>query len=172
MLRDSAAFRRWNRVRSDVRGALQSLPGASIASYGRYETSGRRTLKPMAKEKLVWKKRPESADYAAAAAYLALIFGTTRVKDVLKALRAAPVTESSAKDLLRASGLPLLPPDESSVKEDLKRVSKGKPLAPVLLLRGDMSRGIPLIVADGYHRICAVCHYDEHAAVASQIIEP
>jgi hypothetical protein len=126
----------------------------------------------MAKEKLVWKKKPESADYDAAGAYLALIFRTTRVKDFLKALRAAPVTESSAKDLLRASGLPLLPRDESSVKEDLKRVSKGKPLAPVLLLRGDMSRGIPLIVADGYHRICAVCYYDEHAAVATQIIEP
>jgi len=126
----------------------------------------------MAKEKLRWKKKPESADYTAAGAYLGLIFKPTHVKELLKALHAAPLTESSAKDLLRASGLPLLPQDESSVKEDLKKMGKGKPLAPVLLLRGDMSSGIPLIVADGYHRICAVCYYDEHAAIVSQIVDP
>lgn len=148
------------------------MAGSVNCCLGRYDMSGRGALQPMAKEQLVWKKRPESADYDAAAAYLGLIFSTARVKELLKALRAAPVTESSAKDLLRASGLPLLPQDESSVKADLKRLSKGKPLAPVLALRGDMSRGIPLIVADGYHRICAVCYYDEHAAVAGQIVEP
>jgi hypothetical protein len=33
-------------------------------------------------------------------------------------------------------------------------------------------RGVrALIVADGYHRICAVCHYDEFSPVAIQIVE-
>jgi hypothetical protein len=57
------------------------------------------------------------------------------------------------------------------VKEELKKIGKGKPLAPVLLVCGDMSKGIPLIVADGYHRICAVCHYDEFAPIACQMVE-
>jgi len=51
----------------------------------------------------------------------------------------------------------------------LKKISKGKPLAPVLLVAGDMTKGIPMVVADGYHRICAVCYDDEHAPVACQM---
>ena len=46
-----------------------------------------------------------------------------------------------------------------------KRINKGKPLAPILLIRGDMTRGLPLIVADGYHRICAICYFDESAPI-------
>jgi hypothetical protein len=83
----------------------------------------------------------------------------------VRSLRSAPIIERSAKDLLRAGDLPLLPADDPSVKEDLKRISKGKALEPVLLVAGDMSKGIPLVVADGYHRICAVYHYGEDAAV-------
>ncbi len=120
----------------------------------------------MSKEKLVWKKAPERADYAAALAFLSLIFRAPRARALVRALRAAPVSERSAKDLLRASGLPLLPREESRVREDLKRIDKGKPLPQVFLVRGDMAKGMPLIVADGYHRICAVCYYDEHAPVA------
>jgi hypothetical protein len=104
----------------------------------------------MAKEKLVWKIKPERRDYVAATSFLSLIFPAPRAKALVRALHSAPVTHRAAKDLLRASGLPLLPMDEASVK-------------------GDLSKGIPLVVADGYHRICAVCHYDELAPVASQI---
>jgi hypothetical protein len=89
----------------------------------------------------------------------------------VRAMRRKPITQRSAKDLLRASGLPLLPRNEASVKDDLKKISKGKPLAPVLLVCGDMSKGVPLLVADGYHRICAVCHYDEFAPIACQMAE-
>lgn len=71
--------------------------------------------------------------------------------------------ERAAKDLLRASGLPLLPREEPRVDRDLKKIHKGIPLAPVLLIRGDMTKRIPLLVADGYHRICAICYYDENA---------
>jgi len=125
----------------------------------------------MAKEKPAWKKEPEQTDYAAAAEFLSLLFRKSRVKSLVRALREAPITERSAKDLLRASGLPLLPPDEASVKGDLKKIAKGKPMSPVLLVCGDMSKGLPLIVADGYHRICAVCHHDEFSPVATQMVE-
>ena len=55
------------------------------------------------------------------------------------------------------------------VAEDLSRIRKGKALAPVLLIRGDMSKNVPLVVADGYHRICAICYYDEDAPIACRV---
>ncbi len=90
---------------------------------------------------------------------------------LVKNLRNAKLVEHAAKDLLRAAHLPLLPSDESHVSEDLKRIQKGKPLAPVLLVRGDIATGLPLIVADGYHRICAVCYFDESAPIPCRIAE-
>lgn len=125
----------------------------------------------MSKQKPAWKKQPEQADYAAAADFLSLLFRRSRVRSLVQALRNARITQRSAKDLLRASGLPLLPPDEASVKSDLRKIAKGKPMSPILLLCGDMSRGCPLIVADGYHRICAVCHYDEFSPISTKIAE-
>jgi hypothetical protein len=125
----------------------------------------------MSKEQLVWGKAPEKRDYEAAAAFLSLVFRTARAHALVRAMRRKPITQRSAKDLLRASGLRLLPRNEASVKDDLKKIGKGKPLAPVLLVCGDMSKGIPLLVADGYHRICAVCHYDEFAPIACQMVE-
>ena len=98
------------------------------------------------------------------------MFRTARATAIVRALRKKPITQRSAKDLLRASGLPLLPRDEASVRDDLKKIAKGKPLAPVLLLCGDMSKGIPLLVADGYHRICAICYYDGRAPIPCRLV--
>ena len=110
----------------------------------------------MAKKQLVWKKKPDQDDYGAAQTFLSLIFRISHARSLVRGLRSAPTQERSAKDLLRASGLPLLPTDEASVSDDLKKIRKGKPLSPVLLVCGDMTNGVPLIVADGYHRICGV----------------
>ena len=125
----------------------------------------------MSKQKLAWKAKPDQSDYESAQAYLSLVFRTPQATALVKALRKAPIKQRSAKDLLRASGLPLLPEIEASVRDDLKKISKGKPLSPVLLVCGDMTKGIALTIADGYHRICAVCHYDEFAPIACQMVE-
>ncbi len=82
----------------------------------------------------------------------------------------AKTVEHAAKDLLRASNLPLLPREEAHVEADLTRIRKGKDLAPVLLVRGDMGQGVPLVVADGYHRICAICYYDENAPIPCRLV--
>lgn len=119
----------------------------------------------MAKNKIVWMKEPERGDYDAALAFLSLICRPPHAKALVRSLRSSPFIERQAKDLLRACELPLLPMEESKVRDDLKKISKGKPLAPVLLVTGDMTNRMPLVVADGYHRICAVCHYDEDAVV-------
>src|SRR5437660_895717 len=115
----------------------------------------------MSKEQIVWKKAPEAVDYDGTLNFLSLIFPAAKCKKLLDALRAESNVDRTAKDLLRASKLPLLPKDEPHVDDDLTRIHKGKPLAPVLLIRGDAAKGAPLVVADGYHRICAAYYYDE-----------
>jgi hypothetical protein len=118
-----------------------------------------------------WKREPEEHDFPAAAAYLSLLFAAKAVDSTLKSLRGSDPTERKAKDLLRASRLPLLPPDDPHVAIDLKKVERGRRLSPVLLVRGRGSDSIPLIVADGYHRICASYHLDEDADIPCLIAE-
>jgi hypothetical protein len=120
----------------------------------------------MPKHSKLWKNKPDLRDFEAAQCYLSLISPAPQTKSLVHALRSAKTVEHTAKDLLRASALPLLPRDESHVARDLKRINKGKPLSPVLLIQGDISKAVPLIIADGYHRVCAVCHYDEDASIA------
>jgi hypothetical protein len=124
----------------------------------------------MPQKEIVWTKESERGDYEAALAFLSLVYSAARTKALVKSLRSAPVIQRTAKDLLRASQLPLLPPDETRVKDDRKKIAKGKPLAPVLLVTGDMTIGVPLLVADGYHRICAACHFDEDAFVHCRMV--
>ncbi|MBV8804907.1 MAG: hypothetical protein JO042_07665 [Sinobacteraceae bacterium] len=126
----------------------------------------------MAKKKLLWSAKPQNEDYQAALDYLSLISSEARAKSRVSELRRAPVIHRSAKDLLRASRLALLPPKEAHVRSDLKKIARQKALSPVLLVRGNLGQGAPLTVADGYHRICAVCHFDESAPVAAQIVDP
>jgi hypothetical protein len=125
----------------------------------------------MSRDPVSWKKQPVEKDFAAATSFLSLIYPTARTQSLVRALRNARTVHHIAKDLLRASNLPLLSPDEPHVAQDLKRIRKGKPLSPVLLVRGDMSKAVPLIVADGYHRICAVCYYDEDAPISCVLVQ-
>ena len=62
--------------------------------------------------------------------------------------------------------LELLPKDDPEVAVDLKRVASGKPLSPVLLVRGT-----PLVVADGYHRICASYHLAEDTDIPCRLVD-
>jgi len=124
----------------------------------------------MAKRRLHWKKKPEAEDFDGASNFLLLLYSNAKAAELLRGLRKAKPVEQAAKDLLRASGLPLLARDEPHVDDDLNKIHKGKPLAPVLLVRGDMTKGVPLIVADGYHRICAICYYDESAPIPCRMV--
>jgi len=113
---------------------------------------------------------PEEHDYPAAAGYLTLLAAPAEVERLVSALRAAPVQHWKAKDILRASGLPLLPVDNPHVAADLHKIAKGKALSPVLLVRGDLDPGRPLQVADGYHRVCASYHTDENTDIPCRLV--
>ena len=115
------------------------------------------------------RKGPTRADYQASLDYLSLVFPEQTAVKLVAALRRSKLTERAAKDLLRACELPLLDAKEAKVKADLKKLHKGKSLSPVLLIRGEAARNAPLVVADGYHRICAACCFDEDAPIACHI---
>lgn len=123
----------------------------------------------MSKAKIEWKKEPEAEDYDGAKNFLTLICSVAEALQLIEQLRASDTVEYASKDLLRAADLPLLNESDAHVSEDLKRIRKGTPLAPVLLVRGEMKKGNPLIVADGYHRICAVYRCDESASISCRI---
>ncbi len=125
----------------------------------------------MSKRKLEWAEKGEAEDFDAAGKFLSLLCSDAKAKSLVESLRKSKLVEHAAKDLLRAAHLPLLPNDESHVDADLERIQKGKALAPVLLVRGDIAAGLPLVVADGYHRICAVCYFDESAPVSCRIVD-
>ena len=117
-----------------------------------------------------WQDEPEEHDFPAAADYLSLVAPADEIEKVVEALRSAETVRRKAKDLLRAGRLGLLPADNVHVKKDLDKVSAGKRLSPVLLVRGRGDKGTPLTVADGYHRICASHHLDEDADVPCRLV--
>jgi hypothetical protein len=117
-----------------------------------------------------WQEEPEEHDFPAAADYLSLTASADEVAEAVEALRSAQTIHGKAKDLLRASRLGLLPADNVHVKKDLDKVAAGKRLSPVLLVRGRGDKGVPLTVADGYHRICASHHLDENADVPCRLV--
>jgi hypothetical protein len=113
-----------------------------------------------------WKGDPEPQDYPGAESYLSLLVGPPGAAKLVKALRREQTLHHyAAKDILRASGLALLGPDDSEVAADLAKVRSGERLSPVLVVRGT-----PAWVADGYHRICASYHIDEKALVPCRIV--
>ncbi len=118
----------------------------------------------------IWKNSPDAHDYPAAHDYLSLVLEEPVVRKIVAALRRAPTVHFMAKDLLRASQLPLLARENSHVVGDLKKLKKGKAMSPVLIVRGNAATGTPITVADGYHRICASWYKDENIPIACRIV--
>jgi hypothetical protein len=119
---------------------------------------------------VIWKDEPEQHDFPAAGDYLSLLAPPDVVTAAVDALRAAGTVHRKAKDILRAAALDLLPVDNPHVASDLQKIAKKRPLAPVLLVRGDLREGRPLQIADGYHRVCASYHTDENTDIPCRIV--
>lgn len=114
-----------------------------------------------------WLKRPETDDYPAAASYLSLLYPPKTVGRIVKRLKSARMTAFKAKDIFRASGLSLLGVSNSHVVKDQQKILNGTRLSPLLLVI-DRDHG-RVVVADGYHRLCAVYSFDEDAEIPCQI---
>lgn len=115
-----------------------------------------------------WLDDAEDHNYPAAASYLALLHGPGKVAKLVRCLDAAPITRFKAKDVFRASGLSLLGVSNLHVEKVRRKIRKNKPLSPILLVR-DAALG-KVVIADGYHRMCAVYGFDEDAWIHGKIV--
>ncbi len=115
-----------------------------------------------------WLPEPEDKDYPAAQSYLGLLHNDSESLGLVKKLKDAKVTQFKAKDIFRASGLSLLGVSNSHVTKDQQKVKEGKPLSPLLLVR-DPQNG-KVVIADGYHRLCAVYSFDEDQMIPCKIV--
>ena len=118
--------------------------------------------------KIKWQGVPEDHDYPAALSYLSLIFAPEVAQGYVDKLKVAATTGFKAKDIFRASRLPLLGVSNGHVERDRQKMKADDPLSPLLLVR-DPANG-RVIIADGYHRLCAVYSCDEDAAVPCRIV--
>ena len=118
--------------------------------------------------KIKWFDKPQKHDYRAAARYLSLTMSQRKAEAIAGKLKQADMTEFAAKDIFRASDLSLLGVSNSHVEKDTEEIIGGGKLSPLLLYRNNANG--KLIIADGYHRLCAVYKFDEDAMIPCKIV--
>ena len=122
----------------------------------------------MTKPTIKWLDEPEAHNYPAAESYLSLVIDPAAAAKLVGNLQAASPSQFKAKDIFRASQLSLLGVSNLHVEKDRRKIEDGKPLSPLLLVRDNANGRV--IIADGYHRLCAVYSYDEDAVIPCRIV--
>jgi hypothetical protein len=105
--------------------------------------------------KIKWLPNSENHDYPAAVSYLSPLYDAAATAKYVKKLRKARISKYRAKDIFRL-GISNL-----HVEHDRKKILAGQSLSPLLLVRATSNPTV--IIADGYHRLCAVYSFDEDA---------
>jgi hypothetical protein len=80
-----------------------------------------------------WKSKPEKEDYGSAKEYLALLYDEKKAAKLASQLKKGRIMTFPAKDIFRASRLPLLDISNAEVKADHKKIVGNKKLSPLLL---------------------------------------
>jgi len=119
------------------------------------------------KIEIKWLSEPEDHDYPAALSYLSLLYNKRTAAAHVNRLKRASMSKFKAKDIFRASRLPLLGISNAHAKEDRKRIQSGAALSPLLLIRDSVNGKV--IIADGYHRLCAAYSFNEDVDVPCKI---
>lgn len=104
-----------------------------------------------------WLEEPTKADYQAAQDYMTLLLGEEQAVEGLNLLKEATVIKRKAKDILRASGHPLLP--EGGIEVTRAHHFKDE-VSPVLLFRA-----YPMIIALGFDQVCAAYYQDPETEI-------
>ena len=115
---------------------------------------------------IYWFDEPEDHNYPAGVEYLTLLMNEHAAKATIEQLRRSPIRHFKAKDILRASGLSPLGISNDQVEHTLDKIRHDKKLSPLLLVRS--ANG--LVIADGYHRLCAVYEHDEDMKIPCKIV--
>jgi hypothetical protein len=119
-----------------------------------------------------WADKPGKDNARDAASYLGMFKKQKNAQRIIDELLQKPIVYFKAKDILRASRLPPLPPDDPHVAAALQLINAGQTLDPVYLLRGKLKGDVQVTVLDGYHRISAAYNIDQSTDVACQIARP
>jgi disulfide oxidoreductase YuzD len=119
-------------------------------------------------KEIKWLPDVAERNYAAAESYLSIIYSVDRVSAIMAKFRRAAIVQFKAKDIFRASQLSLLGVSNLHVEKDRKRISEEKGLSPLLLVR-DKKIG-KVVIADGYHRLCAIYSFNEEALIQCKIV--
>ncbi len=119
-------------------------------------------------EPIAWLPQPEEHNYPAALSYLSLLYPDVEAAALVEKLRKGKVREFKAKDIFRASQLSLLGVSNLHVKKDRKKIRKGIHLSPLLLVRDHAHRRV--VIADGYHRLCAIYQTHEDIWIRCKIV--
>ena len=122
-------------------------------------------------KEIKWNDTPKTQDYSAAFSYLSLLCDPILAAKLVDHFRSAVIIDVKAKDVIRAAGLSLLSKDNFHVHRDLKKIEESIPLSPILLVRGNGARSIPLVIADGYHRTCAIYVHSEDSDIKARIVD-
>jgi hypothetical protein len=120
-------------------------------------------------KEIKWLDEPAEHNYPSAESYLSLIIEPDKVKVLVDYLKVnKQIIKFKARDIFRASGLPLLGISQHQIDHNLKRIKDGEKLSPILLIRDSVNRRV--IIADGYHRLCAVYHHNDNMEIPCKII--
>jgi len=117
---------------------------------------------------VTWLPRVEEHDYTSAKSYLRLIFSSKEVAKIIGQLKRSNIEAFKAKDLFRASSLSLLGVSNLHVLKDTKKIKQSVALSPLLIVAD--TKNHKLIIADGYHRLCAVYAFSEDAWIQCKIV--
>lgn len=122
-------------------------------------------------KKIKWKSSPKGKDFEGVKLFLTLLCSDSQADKMIELLKKADPIEHAGKDILRAAQLPALSSEDPHVSKDLKDIQKGKALPPVLLIRGDLKKSHSLVIADGYHRVCASYIVDESSPISCRLVD-
>ncbi|MGJ7917143.1 hypothetical protein ACI48D_16925 [Massilia sp. LXY-6] len=115
-----------------------------------------------------WLDDAVEQDYKAAAHYLSLLDSQKNVDKTVTEMRAAQTIEFKAADLLRAAQLAIPKSDDRPTREQIKRIKNGERISPVLLMR--VSGLKKVVIADGFHRVCAAFRLDPDVILHCKLV--
>ncbi|MBK4737576.1 ParB N-terminal domain-containing protein [Noviherbaspirillum pedocola] len=118
-------------------------------------------------KRVTWLKEPAQHTYTSAEIFLQLMYKPKKAKRLVEKLRHAGMSEYAARDILRASATLMSWVSAFDWSKQQQAINSGTPISPILLVR--QNDGGHLIVADGFHRMCALFAEDQDIKVPCKI---
>lgn len=100
--------------------------------------------------------------------YLALLYADAETERIVEKLKKRQPRSSLRRTFSGHRGFRLMGVSNLHVEKDRKKIASGEALSPLLLVRANANDRV--VIADGYHRLCAVYSFDEDALIPCRIV--